>query len=148
MLLTPYSFPSIGARVSNDFACSPCGLFKNSQLSLFCSISYRWFHITDDGNFTFFCFLFCSEKKIKKRNISTLQVSVAQKLNGVIHRIVIFSTFLNMSSNTGHSANFDDFKILSSCSDTCELMIHESLLISKLKPSLNVQGSPIPLNLL
>jgi hypothetical protein len=26
-------------------------------------------------------------------------------------------------------------------------MIHESLLISKLKPSLNVQGSSIPLNL-
>ena len=33
-------------------------------------------------------------------------------------------------------------------SDTGELMIHESLLISKLKPSLNVQGSSIPLNLL
>ena len=34
------------------------------------------------------------------------------------------------------------------CSDDCELMIHESLLISKLKPTLNVQGSSIPLNLL
>ena len=49
---------------------------------------------------------------------------------------------------SGHSASFDDFKILSSCADTGELMIHESLLISKLKPSLNVQGSSIPLNLL
>ena len=49
---------------------------------------------------------------------------------------IIFSDF----NTTGHSANFDDFKILSSCSDTCELLIHESLLISKLKPSLNVQG--------
>ena len=46
------------------------------------------------------------------------------------------------------TANFDDFEILSSCSDDCELMIHESLLISKLKPTLNVQGSSIPLNLL
>ena len=49
---------------------------------------------------------------------------------------------------TGHTANFEDFEILSSCPDDCELMIHESLLISKLKPTLNVQGSSIPLNLL
>ena len=42
----------------------------------------------------------------------------------------------------------DDFKILSSCLDTCELLIHESLFVSKLKPTLNVQGSSIPLNLL
>ena len=47
----------------------------------------------------------------------------------------------------GHLASFDDFKIISSCSDSYELLIHESLLISKLKPSLNVQGSSIPLNL-
>ena len=52
-------------------------------------------------------------------------------------------------NSTGHSANFDDFEIHSSCSDTGEVMIHESLLISKLKPSLNVKGgSSIPLNLL
>ena len=49
---------------------------------------------------------------------------------------------------TGHTDNFDDFEILSSCSDDRELMIHESLLISKLKPTLNVQGSSIPLNFL
>ena len=61
--------------------------------------------------------------------------------------LVMSSMFFHLNS-TGHSANFDDFKILSSCSDTCEVMIHESLLISKLKPSLNVQGSSIPLNLL
>ena len=47
-----------------------------------------------------------------------------------------------------YSANFDDFKILSSCSETYQLMIHESLLISKLKPSVNVKGSSIPVNLL
>ena len=46
-----------------------------------------------------------------------------------------------------HTANFDDFEILSSCSGDCELMIHESLLISKLKPTLSVQGNSIPLNL-
>ena len=60
---------------------------------------------------------------------------------------VMSSIFPHLNS-TGHSANFDDFEILSSYSDTCELLIHESLLISKLKPSLNVQGSSIPLNLL
>ena len=50
-------------------------------------------------------------------------------------------------SASGHLASFDDFKIIYSCSDSYELLIHESLLISKLKPSLNVQGSSIPLNL-
>ena len=60
----------------------------------------------------------------------------------------VMSSIFSHLNTTGHSANFDDFKILSSCSDSCELMNHESLLISKLKPSLNVQGSSIPLNLL
>ena len=53
----------------------------------------------------------------------------------------VMSSIFSHLNSTGHSANFDDFEILSSCSDTCELMIHESLLISKFKPSLNVQGS-------
>ena len=57
----------------------------------------------------------------------------------------VMSSILSHLNSTGHSASFDDFKILSSCSETYEsLMIHESLLISKLKPSLNVQGSSIP----
>ena len=60
----------------------------------------------------------------------------------------VMSSIFSHINTTGHSANFDDFKILSSCSDTCELLIHESLFISKLKPTLNVQGSSIPLNLL
>ncbi len=60
----------------------------------------------------------------------------------------VMSSIFSHLNTTGHSANFDDFKILSSCSGNCELIIHESLLISKLKPSLNVQGSFIPLNLL
>ena len=60
----------------------------------------------------------------------------------------VMSSIFSHLHTTGHSANFDDFEILSSCSDTSELMIHESLFISKLKPSLNVQGSSIPLNLL
>ena len=51
-------------------------------------------------------------------------------------------------NTTGQTANFDDFEILSSCSDDCELMIHESLLISKLKPTLDVQGNSIPHDLL
>ena len=59
----------------------------------------------------------------------------------------VMSSIFSHLKTTGHTANFDDFEILSSCSDDRELMIHESLLISKLKPTLNVQGSSIPHNL-
>ena len=47
----------------------------------------------------------------------------------------VMSSILSHLNSTGHSASFDDFKILSSCTHTGELMIHESLLICKLKPS-------------
>ena len=57
------------------------------------------------------------------------------------------SSILSHTNASGHPANFDDFQILSSSSDSYELMIHESLLINKYKPNLNVQGSSIPLNL-
>ena len=56
------------------------------------------------------------------------------------------SSILSHTNASGHPANFDDFQILSS-SDSYELMIHESLLINKYRPNLNVQGSSIPLNL-
>ena len=39
------------------------------------------------------------------------------------------SSIFSHLKTTGHSASFDDFQILSSSSDDCELMIHESLLI-------------------
>ena len=57
------------------------------------------------------------------------------------------SVQLSHSCASGHKVDFDDFKILSCCSDSYELMIHESLLINKYKPTLIVQGSSIPLNL-
>ena len=57
------------------------------------------------------------------------------------------SIFLPLKT-AGHTASFEDFQILSSCLDDCEIMIHKSLLNSKLKPTLNVQGNSIPLNLL
>ena len=60
----------------------------------------------------------------------------------------VMSSIFSHLKTTSHTAIFDDFKILSSCSDDRELMIHESLLISNLKPTLNDQGSSIPLNLL
>ena len=56
------------------------------------------------------------------------------------------SSILSHINASGHPANFDDFQILSSSSDSYELMIHESLL-NKYKPNLNIQGSSIPLNL-
>jgi hypothetical protein len=57
------------------------------------------------------------------------------------------SSIFSHLTSTGHTASIDDFKILSSCSDDQELLIHESFPISKMKPSLNVQGSSIPLHL-
>ena len=56
----------------------------------------------------------------------------------------VTSSIFSHLKTTGHTANFE---IPSSCSDDRELMIHESLLISKFKLTLNVQGSSIPLNL-
>ena len=58
----------------------------------------------------------------------------------------MFSIFSHLKT-AGHTAGFDDFEILSSCSDDCELIIHQSLLVPKLKPTLNVQENSIPLNL-
>ena len=57
------------------------------------------------------------------------------------------SSVLSNRTATGHSAALDDFKILSSCNSTPELLIRESLLISKLKPSLNGNLSSVPLSL-
>ena len=57
------------------------------------------------------------------------------------------SSILSHINTSGHPASFDDFQILSSSSDSYELMIHESLLVNKYKLNLNVQGSSIPLNL-
>ena len=48
------------------------------------------------------------------------------------------SSILSHTNASGHPANFDDFQILSSSSDSYELMIHESLLINKYRPNLNV----------
>ena len=57
------------------------------------------------------------------------------------------SSILSHINASGHPANFDDFQILSSSSDSYELVIHESVLINKYKPNQNIQGSSIPLNL-
>ena len=41
------------------------------------------------------------------------------------------SSILSHTNASGHPANFDDFQILSSSSDSYEVMIHESLFINK-----------------
>ena len=63
---------------------------------------------------------------------------------------LVFPITGSKSSNpiTGHSASLNDFKIISCCSSPDELLIRESLLINKIKPSLNLQGSSVPLLLL
>ena len=47
----------------------------------------------------------------------------------------------------GHTASFDNFSILSKSDNSFDLLIHESLLIQRDRPSLNSQQSSIPLSL-
>jgi hypothetical protein len=49
------------------------------------------------------------------------------------------SSILSHLDSTGHTASLNDFKIISCCSSPDELLIRESHLINKLKPSLNLQ---------
>ena len=57
------------------------------------------------------------------------------------------SSILTHLIETGHTASPSNFKILSSCSSTSELLVRESLIISILKPSLNANLSSVPLSL-
>ena len=52
---------------------------------------------------------------------------------------------LSHHADTGHPISFGDFKIISSCYSESELLLWESLLISKLKPSLNADMDSAPL---
>ena len=54
----------------------------------------------------------------------------------------------HFSQDTNHPFSFEDFKILSSSPFEYELFLHESLLISKLKSSLNANIGSAPLLLL
>ena len=58
-----------------------------------------------------------------------------------------FSNIRDHHQSSGHPISPDDFSILSSCSSSFELLLRESLLISKLKPSLNANLSSVPLTL-
>ena len=57
------------------------------------------------------------------------------------------SSILTHLTETGHTASLNDFKIRFSCSSASELLVRESLIISKLKPSLNTNPSSVPLSL-
>ena len=50
-------------------------------------------------------------------------------------------------NETGHAASFDDFCILDKANNNFDLLIHESLLILRDRPTLNQQNSSIPLYL-
>ena len=47
--------------------------------------------------------------------------------------------------NTDHSASINDFCIINTASNELDLLIHESLLILRDRPTLNQQNSSIPL---
>ena len=51
------------------------------------------------------------------------------------------------AKQTGHCATLEDFTILEKANNDFDLLIFESLLILRDRPSLNVQNSPIPLML-
>ena len=57
------------------------------------------------------------------------------------------STVYNHSSTTGHPVSPEDFSILSSTSNSTDLLIHESLFILRDCPTLNSQTSSIQLTL-
>ena len=48
-----------------------------------------------------------------------------------------FSNIRDHHQASGHPISPDDFSVLSICSSSFELLLRESLLFSKLKPSLN-----------
>ena len=55
------------------------------------------------------------------------------------------TAILSHHADTGHLISFDDFKIISTCYSVSKLLLRESLLISKLKPSLNTNMGSAPL---
>ena len=57
------------------------------------------------------------------------------------------SSVLAYHKQTGHDISFDDFSILSSASSQLDVLLQESLLISKLNPSLNADITSFPLTL-
>ena len=57
------------------------------------------------------------------------------------------SSILTHVTETGHTASLNDFKIRFSCSFASGILVRESLIISKFKPSLNANPSSVPLSL-
>ena len=58
-----------------------------------------------------------------------------------------FSNILSHHQSSGHPIDSDNFSILTSCSSNFELLLRESLLISKFQPSLNANLRSVPLTL-
>ena len=54
---------------------------------------------------------------------------------------------LRLQNTVKDPISLDDFFVLSTCSSSFELLLRESLLISKLKPSLNANLTSVPLTL-
>ena len=69
-------------------------------------------------------------------------------LTGKKHSNPPLTSILSHHQETNHPVSFEDFKILSSSLFEYELLLHESLLISKFKPSLNANIGSAPLLLL
>ena len=57
-----------------------------------------------------------------------------------------FSNIRDHHQASGHPISPDDFSVLSTCSSSFELLLRESLLTYKLKPSLNANLTSMPLS--
>ena len=57
----------------------------------------------------------------------------------------VSSSIRDHIKDTGHNASIDDFCIIDNTSNEFDLLIHESLLILRDRPTLNQQNSSIPL---
>ena len=54
------------------------------------------------------------------------------------------SSIRDRINETGHAASFDDFCILDKANNNFDLLIHESLLILRDRPTFNQQNPSIP----
>ena len=56
----------------------------------------------------------------------------------------VSSSIRDQSNEMGHSASFDDFRIIDQAKDELDLLIHESLLMLRDRPTFNLQISSNP----
>ena len=89
-----------------------------------------------------------SKSKLRKMSLKIYNTPYLQLMSKKGISIKSASSSIRDHINeTGHAASFDDFCILDKANNNFDLLIHESLLILRDRPTLNQQNSSIPLYL-